>query len=109
MFNLQDLMDPVYYPMTKAADSFSFQMSLKNKPDEMNWADPFRPDDVVPPHVKQAVVESLNSTAAHYTFPIGDAELRREVAKRVKRVNGLDVDPDKNITISCGSDNCLPL
>ncbi len=24
MFNLQDLMDPVYYPMTKAADSFSF-------------------------------------------------------------------------------------
>lgn len=105
MFNLQDLMDPVYYPMTKAADSFSFQMSLKNKPDEMNWADPFRPDDVVPPHVKQAVVESLNSTAAHYTFPIGDAELRREVAKRVKRVNGLDVDPDKNITISCGSDN----
>ena len=56
MFNLQDLMDPVYYPMTKAADSFSFQMSLKNKPDEMNWADPFRPDDVLPHHVKQAVV-----------------------------------------------------
>ena len=58
MFNLQDLMDPVYYPMTKAVDSFSFQMSLKNKPDEMKWADPFRHDDVVPPHVKQAVVES---------------------------------------------------
>lgn len=51
----------------------------------MNWADPFRPDDVVPPHVKQAEVESLNSTAAHYTFPIGDAELQPRGGKAASK------------------------
>lgn len=105
MFDPSQLMDPAYAPLVRSSDSFDFQMGLKNKPAEMNWADPFRPDDVVPPHVKQAVVESLNTMAAHYTFPVGDARLREEVAKRVKRVNGLDVDPERNITISCGSDN----
>lgn len=107
MFNPIPHMDPAYAPMVQeeGEKAIAFQMSLKDKPAEMNWADPFRPDDVVPEHVKQAVVESLNTTAAHYTFPIGDAELRREIAKRVERINGLKVDPDKNITVSCGSDN----
>lgn len=105
MFDPRKYMDPMYVPMTAESDSFAFQMSLKEKPAEMNWADPFRPDDVVPEHVKKAVIENLNSMAAHYTFPVGDAELRREVAKRVEKINGLKVDPDKNITISCGSDN----
>ena len=105
MFDPRKYMDPMYVPMTEASDAFTFQMGLKEKPAEMNWADPFRPDDVVPEHVKKAVIENLNSMAAHYTFPVGEAELRREVAKRVEKVNGLKVDPDKNITISCGSDN----
>lgn len=105
MFDPKKYMDPAYIPMTCESDSFAFQMGLKEKPAEMNWADPFRPDDVVPEHVKKAVIENLNSMAAHYTFPVGEAELRREIAKRVERLSGLKVDPDKNVTVSCGSDN----
>lgn len=105
MFDPALLMDPAYAPMTKMESPFAFQMALEGHPDEMNWADPFRPDDVVPDHVKQAVMESLNTMAAHYTFPVGDQELREEVAKRVRRINGLDVDAGKNVIISCGSDN----
>ncbi len=105
MFDPKKYLDPAYLPMTQGGDAMDFQMALKIKPAEMNWADPFRPDDVVPPHVKEAVIENLNSMAAHYTFPVGDAELRQEVAKRVERLSGLSVDPNKNVTISCGSDN----
>lgn len=105
MFDPRKHMDPAYIPMTEESDSFAFQLALKNKPAEMNWADPFRPDDVVPEHVKKAVIENLNSMAAHYTFPIGEAQLRAEIAKRVERLSGVPVDPDKNVTISCGSDN----
>lgn len=105
MFDPKKYLDPAYLPMTQGGDAMDFQMALKTKPAEMNWADPFRPDDVVPPHVKEAVIENLNSMAAHYTFPVGDAELRQEVAKRVERLSGLSVDPNKNVTISCGSDN----
>lgn len=105
MFDPRKYMDPAYVPMTQGEDAMDFQMALKTKPAEMNWADPFRPDDVVPQHVKEAVIENLNTMAAHYTFPVGDAQLRQEIAKRVERLGGLPVDPDKNVTISCGSDN----
>lgn len=107
MFDARKRMDPYYAGLTSAGDSFQFQMKLDRPLAEMNWADPFRPDDTVPEHVKKATIDCINSMAAHYTFPIGDRELRCEVAKRVKRVNGLDVDPDKNITICSGSDTAF--
>lgn len=103
MFNPKELMDAAYAPMADQGDDFGFQQSL-NHPAEMNWADPFRPDDVVPEHVKKAVIDSVNSMGAHYTYPTGDPKLVDEIVKKVKRVNGLDVTA-KNITISCGSDN----
>ena len=70
----------------------------------MCWADPFFPDYSLPDHILDATVKSLETNGAHYTLPIGDKELREEIAKRVKRVNGLNIDPGKNITVCCGSD-----
>lgn len=104
MFSARDLMDPNYAALTSKGSRFTYQMNLKIKPTAMNWADPFRPDDTIPEHIKKATIDCINTTGAHYTFPVGDAELRKEVAKRVKKINGLDVDYNKNITISCGSD-----
>ncbi|MDF2892082.1 MAG: aminotransferase [Clostridia bacterium] len=71
----------------------------------MAWADPFYPNPSVPPHVAQAMANSINSGfASHYTVPIGNSELKVEIAKKLKRVNGMDVEPQRNILITPGSD-----
>jgi aspartate/methionine/tyrosine aminotransferase len=71
----------------------------------MAWADPFYPNPSVPPHVAQAMIDSISSGfASHYTAPIGNSELKEEIAKRLKRVNGMDVEPQRNILITPGSD-----
>lgn len=106
MFNATDKMAPAFLPFAApSGDGMAYQMSLTAKPAEMNWADPFRPDDCVPAHVKQAVIDCLNTNGAHYTFPTGDNDLRVEVAKRAKKLYGLEIDGYKNVVISPGSDN----
>lgn len=74
----------------------------------MSWADPFYPDPSMPAHVAEAMIESINSGfASHYTTPIGNSDLKAEIAKKLKTVNGLDVVPDRNIIITPGSDSGL--
>lgn len=74
----------------------------------MCWADPFYPDPVIPDHVQKAALEAAEgSMASHYTMPIGNPELKKEVAKKLKIDNGLDVDPERNIIITPGSDSGL--
>lgn len=107
MFNPRDLMDKEYAKQRGTGSGFDFQKTLTKEPIAMNWADPYRPNDTVPPHVKKAVIDSLNSTAAHYTFPTGDFELCDEVAKRVYRLNGVKIDPRRELTISNGSDSAF--
>ena len=74
----------------------------------MSWADPFYPDPSMPAHVSDAMIQSINSGfASHYTTPIGSGDLKKEIAKKLKKVNGLDVVPDRNIIITPGSDSGL--
>jgi len=71
----------------------------------MAWADPFYPDPSTPPHVLRAAVEELErGTTSHYTAPIGNMELKKAIAKKLKSYNGLDADPLRNIIITPGSD-----
>lgn len=72
------------------------------------WADPFYPDHVVPDSVKKAVVAEVESgIAAHYTMPVGNIELKKEIAKKLEEYNGLKVDCERNIIITPGSDSGL--
>jgi aspartate/methionine/tyrosine aminotransferase len=74
----------------------------------MCWADPFSPDPSIPEHVKKATMEGIQSgSSAHYTKPIGNFDLKIEIAKKLKAFNGLDVDPERNILITPGSDSGL--
>lgn len=68
------------------------------------------PSIPMPPHrhVAQAMIDSINDgSAGHYTMPIGNPELKRELAKKLKRFNGLDVVPERNILVTPGSDSAL--
>lgn len=74
----------------------------------MGWADPFMPDHSMPDFVENAYAEAARrESAAHYTAPIGSPELKAEIAKKLRRQNGLDVDPERNILITPGSDSGL--
>ena len=74
----------------------------------MGWADPFMPDHSMPAHVEQAYVDALRDRSApHYTAPIGSAALKERLAEKLARFNGLQVDPQRNILITPGSDSGL--
>lgn len=74
----------------------------------MGWADPFYPEPAFPPHVQQALIDAINTGfPAHYTPPIGNDELKREIAKKLYSFNQLDVNPERNIIITPGSDSGL--
>ena len=74
----------------------------------LSWADPFFPDDRMDEDIRCAVVSSLgDGTAQHYTAPIGNAELKKVIAEKVARFNGIPADPQRNIIITPGSDSAL--
>ncbi len=50
--------------------------------------------------MKKGIYNSLDTNAAHYTLPIGDIKMRKAVAERVKKINEISVDPNKNVVIT---------
>jgi aspartate/methionine/tyrosine aminotransferase len=75
--------------------------------DWLSWADPFYPESKLPQHIYDACVAALDGPGAHYTLPMGLEPLRHEIARKLKEVNGLDVDGLKNVFIVGGSDTGL--
>lgn len=76
--------------------------------DLLCWADPFFPDRVIPEKVEQATISAFQQGAAtHYTMPIGSPELKKVIAQKLKIQNGMDVEPERNILITPGSDSGL--
>ncbi len=74
----------------------------------MSWADPFKPDPSTPQAVMDAAIEALKSgKTSHYIMPIGDPGLKRLIARRIERISGLTLDPERNLIINPGSDNGL--
>lgn len=49
-----------------------------------------RPDFDTPDYIKRAAIESLNAGNVFYTSNFGTMELREEIAKKLKRENGID-------------------
>lgn len=74
----------------------------------MCWADPFYPDSAIPDKVIEATTKAIkNGVAGHYTPPIGSIELKTALVQKIKEYNGLDVDPQRNILVTPGSDSGL--
>lgn len=103
--NVREMMDPAYSVYSGLEGHMMAYEALRHSGvDLFGWADPFYPDPSIPQHVKQAIIKSLDGEASHYTLPIGSLKMRTAVAERVKKVNGIEVDPNKNIVITSGSD-----
>jgi len=58
-----------------------------------------------PPHPKliQAATSALKKGPNQYSVTWGDKGLRDAIAEKAKWFNGIDADPERNVTITCGS------
>lgn len=98
----------LFAEVTKADVGGAFAELQKQGVSMMGWADPFYPDPSVPMHLLRKACALLEKGAvSHYTMPIGNEELKREIAKKLARENGMYVDAQRNILITPGSDSGL--
>ncbi len=65
------------------------------------------PDFPAPAFIKQAAVDAINADVNQYAITWGAPRLRRAIADKTKRFYGLDLDPDREITVTCGATEAM--
>lgn len=65
------------------------------------------PDFAVPGFVVDPMVASLQAQRLQYTAWAGMPDLRRAVATKMRRQNGLEVDPDTEVLVTAGAQEAL--
>jgi aspartate aminotransferase len=64
------------------------------------------PDFDTPDNIKHAAIKAIKDGFTKYTPPAGTPELRKAIADKLKRENGLDYGPNQ-IIVSCGGKHSL--
>jgi len=65
------------------------------------------PDFDTPAHIREAAKAALDAQCTHYTPWTGIPALRQAVATKLRRDNGLDMDPDSEIVITNGAQEAV--
>ena len=65
------------------------------------------PDFVTPGHILDAAVQSAKKGFTHYTEIDGTMELREAIAEKLARENGIDVEPQTEVTVTAGSQEAM--
>ncbi|HHH42416.1 MAG TPA: aminotransferase class I/II-fold pyridoxal phosphate-dependent enzyme [Chloroflexi bacterium] len=60
------------------------------------------PDFDPPEPVRAAAIEALRQGANQYSFTWGDPRFRAAIAEKYRRDNDLEVDPEQEVTVTCG-------
>lgn len=66
-----------------------------------------QPDFVTPWHIREAAIESLEKGKTYYTSNAGTTEVRREIAKYLKRRFNLDYDGNDEIFVTVGGSEAI--
>jgi aspartate/methionine/tyrosine aminotransferase len=61
------------------------------------------PDFPAPESLKRAAIAAIQDDVNQYAITWGAKPLRDAIARKAKRYNGIDADPEKNITVTCGA------
>ena len=56
-----------------------------------------------PPPVARGAIEAIEARRATYSLPEGARELRVAIARKLARVNRIEVDPDRHIAVTVGA------
>jgi aspartate/methionine/tyrosine aminotransferase len=80
------------------------RVCLKHK--GVNLAQGF-PDFPAPAEIKEAAVKAIREEFNQYAITWGTPALRRAIADKFAVYNGVKMDPEKEITVCCGSTECM--
>jgi aspartate/methionine/tyrosine aminotransferase len=61
------------------------------------------PDFPAPEEVKEAAVQAIRSNINQYEITWGNREFRRAAAERFRQDTGVEVDPEREMTVCCGA------
>ncbi len=97
--------------LSRKADRFTESViremtRLAMKHDAVNLAQGF-PDFPAPAEVKQAAIEAISRDVNQYAITWGAKSLRDAIAAKMKRWQGLEIDPEREITVCCGSTEAM--
>lgn len=65
------------------------------------------PDFACPPALKQAAAAAIAEDINQYAITWGDRPFRHAIAEKVRWYLGLDIDPERQITVTCGSTEAM--
>lgn len=67
------------------------------------------PDFPTPPHLVEAGIKALEEGHTKYTSNAGVLELRKAIAEKLEKENGIIADPEKNIVVTAGATEAIGL
>ena len=65
------------------------------------------PDFPAPPEIKRAAQDAVASDVNQYAITWGAKNLRNAIARQMKVWQNIDVDPEKDVTVCCGSTEAM--
>ena len=65
------------------------------------------PDFITPEHVRQAATDAMNAGDTHYVASTGTPALRAAIANKLKKDNGIEVNPATDIIVTPGGKSAL--
>ncbi|HKS92825.1 MAG TPA: aminotransferase class I/II-fold pyridoxal phosphate-dependent enzyme [Tepidiformaceae bacterium] len=74
--------------------------------DAINLAQGY-PDFPAPDFIKQAAIDAINADVNQYAITWGSQRLRRAISAKSRRFMGLDFDPEREITVTCGATEAM--
>ena len=65
------------------------------------------PDFPAPEALKEAAVAAIRGDINQYAITWGAPRLREAIARKMRRFNGIDADPERDITVTCGATEAM--
>ena len=65
------------------------------------------PDFPAPPELKEAAARAIADDYNQYPVTWGEPVFREAIAEKYERTYGIQVDPDRNVTVTCGSTEAM--
>ncbi|MCD6522420.1 MAG: pyridoxal phosphate-dependent aminotransferase [Candidatus Diapherotrites archaeon] len=70
---------------------------------------PGEPDFTTPEHIREATKKALDEEKTHYSPISGRMELKEAIAEKFKRDYNVDVSPENEVIVTCGSTEAIML
>src|SRR5436190_12337631 len=65
------------------------------------------PDFACPPELKEAAKRAIDADVNQYAITWGAKRLRDAIAAKFAAYNGVEVDPEREITVTCGATEAM--